>query len=195
MKTVRHFIALWALAALAALIGSTALAQTPDEDDGYNEVTIRPSDIPADAPSFDRYRVPVYSGKHALPDLKSHPLSRMFRTRLAEAAKEPVDFAGHFVLAGWGCGSSCACFAIIDVHTGRVFHPKGFTVVDATNVHTDLKPLNYRKDSSLLVLIGSPEERTQDRGIYYLRWKDDHFETVRFIKRPWYSDSPLATQP
>jgi len=176
-----------ALALCGASALATATATAADEDgDRYNDVTIRPTDLPANAPTFDDYRVKVYRGPNASPDLRSHPLSRLFRTRLAAAAKLPVNFAGHFVIAGWGCGTSCSGLAIIDVTTGKVFHPKGFTTVDATNIHDDLQPLNHQPDSTLLVLIGSPEERTQHRGIYYLRWRNDHFETLRFVRRAWY---------
>lgn len=163
MRWARNFAALWVTLALGQ-VATQALAAT--DDDGYNEVTIRPSDRPANAPRFDDDRVEVYRGSNAAPDLKSHPRSRLFRTRLAEAAKHPVNFAGHFVLASWGCGTNCSQLAIIDVRTGRVFHPQGFRSVDATNIHGDLLPLEYRQDSSLLVLIGSPEERTPDRGIH-----------------------------
>lgn len=174
------------LMAAAALCGAAAQTSAATAADGYNEVTIRPSDLPANAPKFDDYRAEVYDGANAAPDLKSHPRSRLFRTRLAEAAKQPVNFAGHFVIAGWGCGTSCSGLAIIDVRTGKVFHPKGFTTVDATNIHDELQPLTYRKDSTLLVLIGSPEERTEDRGIYFMRWRNNRLETLRFIKRAWY---------
>ena len=48
---------------------------------------------------------------------------RMFRTQLTNAAKESADFAGHFAMAGWGCGSVCSAAALIDLKTGDVFQP------------------------------------------------------------------------
>jgi hypothetical protein len=47
----------------------------------------------------------------------------MFRTQLTNAAKKPADFAGHFTMAVWGCGSECAAAALIDLTTGDVYQP------------------------------------------------------------------------
>lgn len=35
----------------------------------------------------------------------------------------PANFNGHYRAATWGCGSGCQTLAIIDLHTGRVWHP------------------------------------------------------------------------
>ena len=34
-----------------------------------------------------------------------------------------VNFAGHYVVASWGCGTGCAQFAIIDAITGDLYAP------------------------------------------------------------------------
>ena len=54
-------------------------------------------------------------------DLKSDRLARLYRTRLRNAAQTGPNFADHYTLASWGCGSSCQVWAIIDAKTGRVF--------------------------------------------------------------------------
>jgi hypothetical protein len=48
---------------------------------------------------------------------------RMFQTRLTNAAKEPPNFAGHYRITYWGCGSFCSAGAVIDLQTGYVFPP------------------------------------------------------------------------
>jgi len=48
---------------------------------------------------------------------------RMFQTRLTKAAKEPPNFAGHYRIAYWGCGSNCSAAALVDLQTGEVFPP------------------------------------------------------------------------
>ena len=48
---------------------------------------------------------------------------RLFRTRLLEASKEPPNFATHYRLTIWGCGSECASGAIIDLATGQIIAP------------------------------------------------------------------------
>lgn len=32
--------------------------------------------------------------------------ARMYRTRIREAAREQPNFAGHYIVASWGCGES-----------------------------------------------------------------------------------------
>lgn len=46
---------------------------------------------------------------------------RMFRTQLTNAAKEPPNFAGHYRIAYWGCGSFCSAGALVDLQTGDSF--------------------------------------------------------------------------
>lgn len=57
-----------------------------------------------------------------MPNLTSKP-ERRFRTRLLEAAKEQPNFAGHYRVTIWGCGSECASGAVIDLATGQVIAP------------------------------------------------------------------------
>jgi hypothetical protein len=176
-----------------------AVASAASDDDGYNEVTIRPSDIPTDAPRFEDFPVEVYSGRNAVPNLRSEATTRMFRSRLAQWAKEKPNFAGHYILATWGCGTDCTQIAIIDAKTGKIFHPAGVTTNVAVNVHHDLLEggdlwhasgaIKFRNGSRLLVLIGMPEERTKDRGISYYVWERDRLRLVRFVPKAWYPES------
>jgi hypothetical protein len=71
-------------------------------------------------PRFEDYPVQeAFSGKPA-PVKLDHPSERLFRTRLIEASRQAPNFAGHFVFAGWGCGSQCAAGAFVDLHTGKI---------------------------------------------------------------------------
>jgi hypothetical protein len=47
----------------------------------------------------------------------------MFRTRLTEAGGQPPNFAGHYRITYWGCGSNCAASAVIDLQSGDVYPP------------------------------------------------------------------------
>ena len=183
------------------LFAYASVAFSATDDDGYNEVTIRPSDIPADAPRFEDFPAEPYSGKNAAPKLKSDAKARMYRTRLAEWAKEPPNFAGHYILATWGCGASCTQITIIDAKTGKVFFPNGARYNAAVNVHADLLgdgdlsdlwhgsgAVKFRQDSRLLVLIGMPEEKVEKRGISYYVWEHDRLRLIRFVHKAWYPD-------
>ncbi|MGH7110440.1 MAG: hypothetical protein ACREFK_08425 [Stellaceae bacterium] len=53
------------------------------------------------------------------PDLSTHD-AWIFRTRLRRAAKEPPNFAGHYVVTQWGCGTDCFTGAAIDLKNGHI---------------------------------------------------------------------------
>ena len=180
---------------LFTFIGAAIAAS---DDDGYNEVTIRPSDLPTNAPRFEDFPATAYLGRNATPKLQSDATTKMFRTRLAQWAEEKPNFAGHYILATWGCGTDCTQIAIIDAQSGRVFHPAEVTTNVAANIHQDLLKsgnlwhasgsIKFRNDSALLVLIGMPEERTKDRGISYYVWEHNRLRLVRFVPKAWYSE-------
>lgn len=182
---------------LAALVLALALPANAENDaEGYNEYTIRPTHIPKDAPKFDDFPAEAYAGPNAEPDLRSSRQSRLFRTRLKEWAREKPNFAGHYILAGWGCGTDCTTLAIIDARTGKVYHPPGATLNVAVNVHHSLLAegdrwhssgaVRYRPDSRLLVLIGNPEEKKENRGISYYVWDKNRLKRIRFVPTPPY---------
>lgn len=177
------------------LCASTLVVAATDED-GYNEYTIRPSDIPPDAPKFEDFPAKIFSGQNALPDLRSNATARTFRSRLAQWAKEKPNFAGHYILATWGCGTDCTHIALIDARTGRIFHPPGATTNVAVNVHDALLEesdlwhatgaVKFRPDSRLLILVGMPEESVTNRGISYYVWANDRLKRIRFVHKAWY---------
>src|ERR1700758_72588 len=37
-----------------------------------------------------------------------------FRTRLREGARQKANFAGHYVVVTWGCGTNCNMGAVVD---------------------------------------------------------------------------------
>jgi hypothetical protein len=180
------------------LIFSAGATLAETDEDGYNEITIHPSDIPTDAPRFKDYPAKIFSGKNAAPNLRSDSKTKMYRSRLAQWAKEKPNFAGHYILAYWGCGTDCTQIAIIDAKTGKIYHPTGITANVAVNVHYELLKdgdfwhgsgaIKFRPDSRLLILIGIPEERTKDRGISYYVWEHNRARRVRFIPKAWYPE-------
>ena len=185
-----------------ALAGLPAYAQTQagDDDGAWNEYTIMPSHYPADAPRFEAYPAKVYRGPNAPVRWRADPESRMFRTNLKKWGKAKPNFAGHYILAGWGCGTDCAQIAIIDARTGKVFHPDAAGTAVTVNVHDDFwrndeTPLRYRKDSRLLVLIGMPNEDASQRGISFYLWEPPKLRLIRRVPVGWYPDTPGQVQP
>jgi hypothetical protein len=75
-------------------------------------------------PTFAEYPVlGEFQGPAAPLNIESHSLARRFRPMSRKGATEGPNFAGHYTIASWGCGSGCVQFAIIDARNGRVFLP------------------------------------------------------------------------
>jgi hypothetical protein len=102
----------------------------------------------------------------------------MYRTLLRQEVTRGPNFAGHYRVAVWGCGSSCAMFAVVNLNTGRVITPKGFSAtssvyfgVDDQKVFPESQSRDglfaFRKDSRLLVVLGDLDEDESREGAFY----------------------------
>lgn len=159
--------------------------------DAVDKHTIRRADMPADAPRFEDF--PARSslkGKPAAPKVRADKRSWLFRTELREAAAEGPNFAGHYRLASWGCGAACFQWAIIDLQSGKVFHPANLASTDHVNVEESLyeggiQAVHVRPDSRLLVVIGGINEDPKRRGISWFVWDGGQLKLIRFVGKPY----------
>ena len=102
------------------------------------------------ASSFQDYAVEIYKGKLASPDFSTNPDSKRFRTRIINACNEGINFAGHFTLVIWGCGTACQNSVIIDRKTGHIYD--GFITS---------RGAEFRKDSKMIIMnIGALDKET-----------------------------------
>jgi hypothetical protein len=140
-------------------------------------------------PTFTQYAAKVENIKNIRVNLKSHKNANMFRTNLRNAAKTGVNFAGHYILTTWGCGTNCSQSAIIDARNGRVFFPSvlegaGFGFCDLPD---DTEPIVSQAGSRLLILNGFKggdlSLNNAACGIYYLEWTGTNFKQVKFEKK------------
>lgn len=99
---------------------------------------------------FDRYPAEVFHGRPAAPHLET-ARARLFRTAIFKGAKAGANFAGHFALVSWGCGSSCGSYVLVDSESGKIYEPP-----ELVNVELGTGGPVYRGDSSLLVLANCP---------------------------------------
>src|ERR1700732_3248202 len=72
--------------------------------------------VDSKAPAFVDYRTPTRETVRMAPlDLSSSPIAKTYRTILRQQMSDGPNYAGHYRLAYWGCGASCAMFAVINL--------------------------------------------------------------------------------
>src|SRR5229473_6874968 len=71
-------------------------------------------------PKFSDFPVKdIYQGQPARPIITKE--FRSFRTMIRNGADSDVEFAGHYTIPRWGCGTDCNGFVIVDSISGRVY--------------------------------------------------------------------------
>lgn len=120
--------------------------------------------------SFNDFKVTtVYQGAPAQVILKTDD-EKAFRTRLREAAKQPVNFAGQYVLTTWGCGTGCLYGVAVNKKTGTVTFLPG-TVSGWQGLGESVM---FHRNSRLLMLAGVIDEG-EEHGLHYYELVNDKF--------------------
>lgn len=132
-------------------------------------------------PQFKDYPVrSIYRGRNA--PLVLNRETRTFRTRLREALKEKPNFAGHYIVTSWGCGTGCQVGAIIDARTGRVYWFP-FGVGQNYETDDDYRPIEFRLNSKLIIFSGYRVDRDEEPGARFYKFENGRFIFLKFIKR------------
>src|SRR3990167_3664580 len=101
-------------------------------------------------PDLAKYPVPqkdVFTGTPAPVDLSSYKGAKTYRTVLTQGAQKGPNFAGHYTVVSFGCGTQCQDNWIIDAKTGTIYD-RFSSVIGQT----------YRLDSTLMI-VNPPEEQ------------------------------------
>ena len=146
-------------------------------------------------------RVPVtevFSGLPAEP-LQYTPEQRRFRTRIRGrfqgirrlerqlgstlSGVSGPNFAGHYYVIRWGCGSNCLMMAVVDASNGRVYGPP-LRGSGTDELYVPMDPsgdveVDFRRDSSLMVLRNACRTAQRECGVYYFNFQDNHFVLIR----------------
>jgi len=93
--------------------------------------------------------------------------ARHYRTVIASEAKKESNFADHYRLVIWGCGTDCRGFAIVDQLNGRVYLPSGINYVAGVMGNAEAR-VDFRTDSRLLILTGSLNDELE--GKFFYEW-------------------------
>jgi hypothetical protein len=88
---------------------------------------------------------------------------------LRRAAQQSPDFAAHYVVAEWGCGTSCAVHHLVDLTTGKIFSAPGAG-----------RGFLHRVDSALIIqdppIRGFAYQTASDLSpVVYWLWRNDSF--------------------
>jgi len=131
-------------------------------------------------PRFSDYSVSeTHIGQNASIVLKRDDM--MYRSRLREAAKEKPNFAGHFIIAAWGCGAQCLMGAVINAKTGRVNWIPHTTCCWGTEVDERFEPIEFRLNSRLIVFSGLRDEKEGDDGAHLYKFENGRFVYLRSV--------------
>ena len=134
------------------------------------------------APKFGDYSSEIYSGQRAKVNLITD-FDKNFKTRIRKTQAEPINFAGEYILATWGCGMDCLMGVAVSARTGQVIELPG-TACCWKNAG---EKIIFKKNSRLLVLAGLINE-TGEHGAHFYELKNDDFFHVKTI--PIKEDDP-----
>jgi hypothetical protein len=103
--------------------------------------------LAADSFDFETYRVPdIYRSKPQLPDFKGRDKDfALFKTRIVDAMKKGVTFAGQYSTVQFGCGTGCSQVVVANNRTGQLYDfPRG-------GENNQALTLEYTVDSNLML--------------------------------------------
>jgi hypothetical protein len=130
----------------------------------------------AEEPRFEDYPVAEYAGRVAQVRL-ADARSRQYASVLRAAAQGAPNFAGHYILATWGCGAACVMGAAIDARTGQVTWLPFTVCCWAPPVS---EPLEFHRNSRLLIAHGMLNESGEGGMHYHVM---DHGKFARWRPR------------
>ena len=141
-------------------------------------------------PRFEDYSLKNHYVGQPAPAKINSSRARLFRTAIRTGAKDGPNFAGHYTIIRWGCGSDCRQFAIVDARTGAVYFPHALTQIDSGPWVGD-EPLafeetmQFNKRSQLLIAVGRRYVGEHDRGVgkYYYVWRNNRLKLIASIRR------------
>jgi hypothetical protein len=157
-------------------------------------------------PKFEDYPVKEVFNHTPHPPVLTTPQQRRFRTRIREGVEKGwgvwingewskeqnrpgPNFAGHYIVIVWGCGSGCIEMAMSDAETGAVYDPPisngGFALpmLVLPNSAGGAADLQYRVDSRLMIVRATPHSDRRDAIPYafYFLWQGNHWTLLRRV--------------
>ena len=157
-------------AALAFVIHSDCLAKMQREEVALREV-----------PKFGDYSValPKTGAAYSSKLVFTSSYARRYRTVISQEGKKEPNFAGHYRVVTWGCGTDCHGFAIVNRVTGQVYTSPSIKYVAGVMGNAESR-ISYKRDSCLFVLTGLLNDEIE--GNFFYKWTGNQLKMV--FKRP-----------
>lgn len=130
-----------------------------------------------------------FKGKPAKPILVT-AREHSYRTEIRYQARKGPDFAGHFTVAEWGCGSPCLYFVIINATSGAIYDPG--IVVGCVNEYRMDAEVHFQLESRLIAVTGVLKTPSSSDevvcGTNYYQWDGKRLSLIHF--EPWPKSGP-----
>jgi hypothetical protein len=134
-------------------------------------------------PHFEEFRVTEdFKGK-PVAVVFTRPEERRFRTVIRFGAAEGPNFAGHYTIVEWGCGTECFQAVLVDGKIGKIYRLPTATHKDAV-YYFESSWLHFQKDSNLLVVCANCRKwAREDCEQKYFVWSGDQFREISRLPR------------
>jgi len=155
----------------------------------------------APLPRFEDYPVTkIFDGTPAAPILATAE-ERLFRTRIREGVAKGLgvtrdgqeqpgpNFAGHYIIVEWQCGSPCGMMAMVDAVSGKVYGlplSKGLRLPDigpgdpGECAQWGYATVEFRQNSRLITVTANPQWKKGGNYKHFFLWEGDRW---RFLMR------------
>jgi hypothetical protein len=143
---------------------------------------------------FENYKAKVIgSPKKASINYQSNKTAKRYRTAITECYNlSDANFAGHYIVCLWGCGTGCQDGAMVDLTDGKVYDvPLGEArYFFGCDFKADEDCLDFRADSRLFITQICIQSRStdtidiQEKEFFINVWneKTKTFEFLRSVK-------------
>jgi hypothetical protein len=116
---------------------------------------------------FEQYPVEIISAPANKKPILTTKLAKQYKTVITNAMQEPVNFAGHYRVVTWGCGTDCRGFAIVDKVSGVTYTLPGVEFVAGLMGNAEAR-IQFKTDSRLFIITGSKND--ENEGKFYYLW-------------------------
>ncbi len=115
------------------------------------------------------------------PDYAQH---EFFQARIHDLVNSGVNFAGHYVVGEWSCGTDCRWLFVLDMRTGKFLSTAPYGPHRPPNRDW----LKTRPESRLLIASGCFNVEAQKKpiecGTKYFKFERQQFVTIQFDPIP-----------